>query len=254
VSIIQSIILGIVQGIGEFLPISSSAHLIVFPWLFGWQEHSLAFDVALHAGTLFAVVAYFWRDWLGIIKGRLLWCIIVASVPGAIIGKLLEEKAETVFRSPALIACAMFGFAAILYLIDRFSWKTRTLKSVNFFDSIVIGISQAFAIIPGVSRSGITMATGIGLRFDRQAAARFSFLLSAPIIFGATVLKIKDITAMASGESRVSLFVGFIVSAVTGFLSIRYLLNYLKKHSFTAFVIYRIIFSLVIFSVMFARR
>ena len=253
-SIIQSIILGIVQGVGEFLPISSSAHLIAVPWLLGWQEHSLAFDVALHAGTLVAVLAYFWRDWLGIIRSKFLWYIVVASVPGAVIGKLLEEKAETVFRSPALIACAMGVFAVIFYFIDRFSWKTRTLKSINFFDSLLIGISQALAIIPGVSRSGVTMATGIGLRFDREAAARFSFLLSAPIIFGATVLKLKDIGAIASGENGLSLFIGFIVSAVTGFISIGFLLRYLRRHSFTAFVVYRLIFSLVIFSVLFLRK
>lgn len=252
--LIQSIILGIVQGIGEFLPISSSAHLIVVPWLFGWQEHSLAFDVALHAGTLFAVVVYFWRDWLGIIKGKFLWYIVVASIPGAIIGKLFEDKAETVFRSPILIACTMGVFAVILYLIDRFSWKTRSLKTVNYFDSLIIGISQALAIIPGISRSGITMASGMGLRFDREAAARFSFLISAPIIFGATVLKFKDISAIASGENGLSLLVGFMVSAVTGFLSIHLLLGYLKRHSFKAFVIYRIIFSLIIFSVFFARK
>ncbi|MDD5073257.1 MAG: undecaprenyl-diphosphate phosphatase [Candidatus Omnitrophica bacterium] len=252
--IVQSIVLGIVQGVGEFLPVSSSAHLIVVPWLFGWQEHSLAFDVALHAGTLVAVLAYFWRDWFGIIRGRFLWYIAVASVPGAVIGKLLEEKAETVFRSPALIACAMGIFAVIFYFIDRYSRKTRTLKSLNFLDSLLIGISQALAIVPGVSRSGVTMATGIGLKFDREAAARFSFLLSAPIILGATVLKLKDIGALASGENGLSLFAGFIVSAATGFLSIRFLLNYLKRHSFTAFVIYRLVFSLVIFLFIFARR
>ena len=252
--VVQSIVLGIVQGVGEFLPVSSSAHLIVVPWLLGWQEHSLAFDVALHAGTLVAVLAYFWRDWLGIIKGRFLWYIAVASVPGAVIGKLLEEKAETVFRSPLLIACAMSVFAVIFYFIDRYSRKTRTLKSLNFFDSVLIGISQALAIIPGVSRSGVTMATGIGLKFDREAAARFSFLLSAPIILGATVLKLEDIGTLASGENGLSLFAGFIVSAVTGFMSIGFLLRYLKKHSFTAFVVYRIIFSLVIFLFIFVRR
>ncbi len=252
--IIQSVILGIVQGVGEFLPISSSAHLIAVPWLLGWQAHSLAFDVALHAGTLVAVLAYFWKDWLGIIKGRLLWYIIVASVPGAVIGKLLEEKAETVFRSPLLIACAMSAFAVVFYFIDMSSRKTRTLKSLNFLDSVLIGISQALAIIPGVSRSGVTMATGIGLKFDREAAARFSFLLSAPIILGATVLKFKDIGTLASGQNGLSLFIGFIVSAVTGFISIGFLLRYLRKHSFTAFVVYRIIFSMVIFLVLFLRK
>lgn len=251
---IQSIILGIVQGVGEFLPVSSSAHLIIVPWFLGWKEHSLAFDVALHAGTLLAVVTYFWRDWLGIIRSRFLWYIVVASVPGAIIGKLFEEKAETVFRSPLLIASAMGLFAAILFLVDRFRDKRRSLKSLNFLDSILIGISQALAIIPGVSRSGATMAAGIGLKFDREAAARFSFLISAPIIFGATALKLGDITALASGDNGFSIFTGFTASAVTGFLSIRFLLGYLKRHSFTVFVVYRIIFSLVVFLLVFIRR
>ncbi len=253
-SLIQSIILGIVQGVGEFLPISSSAHLIAVPWLLGWQEHSLAFDVALHAGTLLAVVAYFWKDWLGIIKSKFLWYIVVASIPGAIIGKLLEAKAEAAFRSPLLIACMMSVFAVVFYLVDRFSWKTRDLKTLSYFDSLVIGISQAFAIIPGVSRSGITMAGGMGLRFNREAAARFSFLISAPIIFGAVVLKLKDISAIASGGNGLSLLAGFLVSAATGLMSIHFLLSYLKKHSFTAFVVYRLIFSLVIFSVFFLRK
>ena len=148
----------------------------------------------------------------------------------------------------------MSVFAVVFYLVDRFSWKTRDLKTLSYFDSLVIGISQAFAIIPGVSRSGITMAGGMGLRFNREAAARFSFLISAPIIFGAVVLKLKDISAIASGGNGLSLLAGFLVSAATGLMSIHFLLSYLKKHSFTAFVVYRLIFSLVIFSVFFLRK
>ncbi|MFA5163999.1 MAG: undecaprenyl-diphosphate phosphatase [Candidatus Omnitrophota bacterium] len=253
-NLFQAVVLGLVQGLGEFLPISSSAHLIIFPWFFGWQEHSLSFDVALHAGTLFAVVAYFWKDWLGIIKSRMLWYIAAASVPGALIGKLLESKAEAAFRSPLLIALAMSVFAALFYVIDRFVWKSRSLKSLNLLDAIIIGLSQALAIIPGVSRSGITMASGMGLKFDRESAAKFSFMLSAPIIFGAVLLKFKDIGGMASEGQGIPLLAGFLVSAVTGFLAIKGLLGFVKKHSFNVFIIYRFVFSAVILAVFLLRR
>lgn len=253
-SLFQAVVLGLVQGLGEFLPISSSAHLIVFPWLFGWQEHSLSFDVALHAGTLFAVIAYFWKDWLGIIKSRMIWYIAVASVPGALIGKLLESKAETAFRSPLLIALTMSVFAALFYVIDRFVWKSRSLKSLNLPDAVIIGLSQALAIIPGVSRSGITMASGMGLKFDRESAAKFSFMLSAPIILGAVLLKSEEIRNMAADGQGIPLLAGFLVSAVSGFLAIKGLLGFVKKHSFNVFIIYRFVFSVVILAVFLLRR
>lgn len=267
---LQSIVLGLVQGLGEFLPISSSGHLILIPWLFGWDEHSLSFDVMLHAGTLLAVVVYFWREWLLLIKEGFLsikerkmsgpperglfWYIVIASVPGAIIGKLLEEKAETAFRSPLIVASALGAFAIIFYLIDRFSARKRNLQSLGPVDSIAIGISQAAAIIPGVSRSGATIACGLGMGLDRESSAKFSFLLSAPIIFGATVLKLGDIGKMAAADGWMPLLLGFSVSAATGFLAIRYLLNYIKKHTFNIFVVYRILFSLMILSIFFTRR
>lgn len=263
-NLIQSVVLGVIQGLGEFLPISSSGHLIVIPWLLGWQEHTLSFDVMLHAGTLFAVIIYFWKDWVVLIREgllsikerafkavperRLFWYIVIASIPGAIIGKLLEEKAQTLFRSPLLIASTMGGFAIIFYLIDRFSRKRKDLEALNLTDSILIGISQALAIIPGISRSGITIACGLGLNLDRRSSAKFSFLLSAPIIFGATLLKIKDIFNLA-GQQSVPLLLGFIVSAVTGFLAIHYLLSYVKRHTFNLFVVYRLIFSIIILAV-----
>ncbi|HOX09191.1 MAG TPA: undecaprenyl-diphosphate phosphatase [Candidatus Omnitrophota bacterium] len=253
-NLFQAVVLGLVQGLGEFLPISSSAHLIVFPWLFGWPEHSLSFDVALHAGTLFAVMAYFWKDWLGIIKSRMIWYIAVASVPGALVGKLLESKAETAFRSPMLIAFTMSAFAALFYLIDRFVWKSRSLKSLNLLDAVIIGLSQALAIIPGVSRSGITMASGLGLKFDRESAAKFSFMLSAPIILGAVLLKLGEIGDIASNGQGLQVFTGFAVSAVTGFLAIKGLLGFVKKHSFSVFIIYRFVFSAVILAVFLLRK
>lgn len=268
--IVQSIVLGVVQGLGEFLPISSSGHLIVIPWLLGWREHTLSFDVMLHAGTLFAVVVYFWKDWMTLIKEgilslkektlkgvpqrKLFWFIVIASIPGAIIGKLLEDKAETIFRSPFLIAGTIGGFAIIFYLIDRFGRKTRNLQALNLKDSILIGLSQALAIVPGISRSGITIACGLGLKLDRESSAKFSFLLATPIIFGATVIKLRDIFILTNGQQNISLLLGFIISAVTGFLAIHYLLGYVRRHTFNLFVIYRIIFSLTIFAAFLFRR
>lgn len=269
-SYLQSIVLGLVQGLGEFLPISSSGHLILFPWLFGWKEHSLSFDVMLHAGTLFAVALYFWREWLVLLKEgflslkerklsgpperRLFWYIVIASVPGAVIGKLLEEKAEEAFRAPLIVASALGVFAMIFYLIDRFSGRKRNLQSLGLIDSVAIGISQAVAIIPGVSRSGATIACGLGVGLDREASTKFSFLLSAPIIFGATVLKLGDITRMAGADGGLSLLLGFLTSAVTGLVAIHYLLSYVRKHTFNIFIVYRILFSLTIFSVFFIRK
>ncbi|HRZ67577.1 MAG TPA: undecaprenyl-diphosphate phosphatase, partial [Candidatus Omnitrophota bacterium] len=196
----------------------------------------------------------FWKDWVVIIKSRMLWYIAVASVPGALIGKLLEAKAETAFRSPLLIALTMSVFAALFYAIDRFVWKSRSLRSLNLLDSVIIGLSQALAIIPGVSRSGITMASGMGLKFDRESAAKFSFMLSAPIILGAVLLKLKDIGDIASGGQEMPLLAGFLVSAVTGFLAIKGLLGFVKKHSFNAFIVYRFVFSAVILAVFLLRR
>lgn len=267
---LQSIVLGVVQGLGEFLPISSSGHLILIPWLFGWEEHSLSFDVMLHAGTLFSVVVYFWKEWLTLLKEgflsikerkmsgpperRVFWYIVIASVPGAIIGKLLEEKAEEAFRAPLLVASALGVFAIIFYLIDRFSGRKRNLQSLGLVDSLAVGISQAAAIIPGVSRSGATIACGLGMGLDRESSAKFSFLLSAPIIFGATILKLGDIAKMAGADGGPSLLLGFFASAVTGFMAIRYLLSYVKKHTFNIFIVYRILFSLTIFSIFFMRK
>ena len=195
----QAIVLGLVQGMGEFLPISSSAHLVLIPWICNWPDPGLTFDIALHVGTLVSVVAYFWRDWLQLVRGglkgfttpegKLFWFIVAASIPGAGIGFLLEHKAETVFRSPALIAVMLIVMGILLLLADRKGAKVTGLIGIRFATSFCIGISQALAIIPGVSRSGITMTTGLFAGLTREATARFSFLLSAPIIFGAAIIK-----------------------------------------------------------------
>jgi undecaprenyl-diphosphatase len=199
-TILQAVILGLAQGLGEFLPISSSAHLVLIPWLLRWTDPGLTFDVALHVGTLVAVVLYFWKDWWQLIikgftdvrsvKGRLFWYLVVATVPGAIAGFLLEKKAETLFRSPLLIAIMLILMGIFLYWSDHRSSKNMEMNNITFRTSLLIGISQALAIIPGVSRSGITMSTGLLMGLTREGAARFSFLLSTPIIFGAAVVKL----------------------------------------------------------------
>lgn len=267
--ILQAIVLGLVQGLGEFLPISSSAHLVVTPWLFGWQDQGLGFDVALHWGTLLAVIAYFRNDIINLIKGfwhslwpstrnfsdniwqRMSWLLVIASIPGALIGKLLEDKAETIFRNPLLIAITMSVFGLILLLVDRYSKKQKDLGHITKTHALVVGLSQAFAIIPGVSRSGSTMTAGLALGFKREDAAKFSFLMSVPIIFGAGLLKAGEFTRDVSIEA---LTAGFFAAAISGFLSIKYLLQYIARHDFKIFVWYRWVFALTIIIVYLARK
>lgn len=250
----QAFILGMVQGLGEFLPISSSAHLILAPWLFSWPDQGLAFDVALHWGTLIAVITYFYKDiWL-LIKGffhslrkstrdfqnniyqKLSWLLILASIPGAVIGKLLESRVETSFRNPILIAVTLSLVGLILWLADRYGAKLKTLAHISWINALLIGISQAAAIIPGVSRSGATMTTGLLQGFSRQDAAKFSFLMSIPIILGAGLFKLPEIAQI---ENHAQLAVGFISSTVFGFLAIKYMLKYIANRSFAIFTWYR---------------
>lgn len=262
-------ILGMVQGLGEFLPISSSAHLIIAPWLFNWDNPGLGFDVVLHLGTLLAVLVYFKNDVVLLAKGfwhslfkstrdlrnniyqKLSWLLILASVPGAIIGKLLEEKAETVFRNPLLIACTLSIFGFVILLIDYFGKKMKNLDRVTWQDAVLVGLSQALAIIPGVSRSGSTMSMGLFLGLKREDAARFSFLMSIPIIFGAGLLKAKD--AFSGGANLSDVVIGFVSASVFGFLSIKYLLRYLARHDFKIFVWYRLILAGLVLAVAYLR-
>lgn len=267
-TIFQSAVLGLVQGLGEFLPISSSAHLIITPWLFGWKDPGLGFDVALHWGTLVAVLVYFRRDFLQLIKAffaslnkktrdfknniyqKLSWLLIIATIPGAVLGKLLESKAEDAFRSPLLIAATMSLFGLLLWVVDKMSKHEKNLDRMTWKDSLIIGISQAAALVPGVSRSGATITAGRFLNLKRQDAARFSFLMSAPIIFGAGLAKIKE---FHNGVTNMELAVGFLVSAIVGFLAIKFLLRLLAKTDFRIFIIYRFIFSLVILTVIYLK-
>lgn len=247
-AILQAVILGLAQGLGEFLPISSSAHLVLIPWLLRWTDPGLTFDVALHVGTLVAVVIYFWKDWWQLIikgftdvrseKGRLFWYLVAASVPGALIGYLLEDKAETIFRSPILIALMLIVMGIFLYWADRRSAKKIEIDNITFGTSLFIGISQALAIIPGVSRSGITMTAGLLMGLNREGAARFSFLLSTPIIFGAAMVKLPGVVSDPSAITG-DFMIGMLVSCMTGIASIGFLLRYVQTKNFLPFVWYR---------------
>jgi undecaprenyl-diphosphatase len=255
-STLQAAILGLVQGLGEFLPISSSAHLVLIPWLFQWKDPGLTFDIALHIGTLIAVAIYFWKDWLRLVtkgltdvrstEGRLFWYLVAATIPGAIVGFLLEKKAETIFREPILIAAMLILLGVILYWADRKSAKNIEMNRITLKTSLFIGLSQALAIIPGVSRSGITMTMGLLMGLTREGAVRFSFLLSAPIIFGAALVKLPYLISNPS-EITTNFIVGILVSFVTGILSIGFLLRYVQTKNFLPFAWYRFILgSLVI--------
>jgi undecaprenyl-diphosphatase len=250
--------LGIVQGLGEFLPISSSAHLIITPWLFGWHQEaligSLTYDVALHMGTLLALAGFFWRDWLQLLRnalrpqtedGRLFWLLVIASLPGAAIGFVLSQFAEDFFRDKYLvIAGALAIMGGVLYYADRIAPQRDDLSGITWFKALLIGLAQSFAFIPGVSRSGSTMTMGRALGLKRETAARFSFLMALPITFGAGVLELRhlDVVALQSAPFWLGIGMSFLV----GVLAIGFLLRYLRSNSFLPFVVYRIALAAVI--------
>ncbi len=260
----QAIILAIVQGLTEFFPVSSSAHLIVIPEFLRWNDGGLVFDVALHVGTLAAIVIYFFRDWVQVIaKGLgfsyagsrpdensrfLLWYLVVGTIPGAIAGWKWDKYAEHAWRSPYIIGTAAILVAIYMAIADRTSERKTGLDQMTWFDVIVIGISQAFAIIPGVSRSGSTIATARFCHMDREASARFSFLLSAPLIAGAAAKKFLDVHKEGGlpPEMRLPYAAGILVSGIVGILVIAFFLRYLRRNSLAAFVWYRIIFGIIV--------
>lgn len=250
----QSIILGIVQGLGEFLPISSSGHLVVVPWILGFQDPGLSFDVALHLGTLLALTVYFWKDWWNILKGsyrpsknptqfRFLLYLVIATIPGALVGLFLDDIIEVHLRHPLLVAANMSLLGVILLISELRGTKQKKLGDVSLLDSVLIGVAQCLALVSGVSRAGITMTTGLLRGLDRVTAARFSFLIAAPITLGACILKVPDLVSQGvTGE----IVVGVIVSAVVGFLSIKFLLQFVATHSYKVFVYYRFGFTIVV--------
>jgi undecaprenyl-diphosphatase len=261
-TVFQAVVLGLVQGLAEFLPISSSAHLVLVPWVFRWPDPGLAFDVALHVGTLVAVLWYFRDEWVRLTQSafallrtrrvdteekRRLLQIVVATIPAAIGGLLLEDYAESTFRSPTLIAITLMVMGVVLWAADRYAPRDRPLGSMTLRDAVLIGLAQVFALVPGVSRSGSTMTAGRALRLDRQAAAMFSFLMSMPITAAAAVLKVP---ALLRSDDLTMLVVGILASAASGWLAIAVLLRYPSKHSFGVFALYRLALGALILAIV----
>lgn len=269
--IIQAIILGIVQGLTEFVPISSSAHLVLVPWAFGWDRAGLFFDTMLHWGTLLAVLTYFRHDWIGIMRGfwrsltvrgpwrnapggrladpdsRLAWGIILGTVPATLLGLLLNDFFERLFETPMAVAGFLLVTAALLVLGERLGRRVRELSSLNIPDALVIGLAQAVAIAPGISRSGATIAAGLARGLTREAAARFSFLLATPAILGAGLLQLLEV--LVTGENAVPwpvVLAGFLAAAISAYLCIKFLLAYLRRGRLYVFAIYCVVVGSVV--------
>ncbi len=258
----QAVILAVVQGLAEFLPISSTAHLILFPWLLGWKDPGLTFDVALHVGTLVAVAVYFRREWirmgeaaLGLSAGtdaarterRLLWFLVAGTIPGGIAGFLLEHAAEEKFRQPWLISLSLIVVGLLMWAGDRTEGHEKSIERTSLADALWIGLAQAFAVVPGVSRSGSTMTAGLFRGMSRESSARFSFLLATPLIAGAALFKGFELrhTGLAP-EMRLPFFAGIVVSGLVGYLVVAFLLRYLAHRTFKIFVIYRLVLGVVV--------
>jgi undecaprenyl-diphosphatase len=269
-NIFTAAIFGIIQGATEFLPVSSSAHLALAHYFFGAEEAGLTFDVALHLGTLLAILIYFRSDFweigkavLGLnrereeekrLRGMALY-ICLATIPGVVAGLLLGEAAEKYFRHPALVAAVLAGAGLLLLLADQAGKRVRDFGKISMIDALLIGLSQACAIIPGVSRSGATITCALALGLTRQAAIRFSFLLSAPIIFGAGIYKLPEIIAQGLNGGQGALFAtGFLASALSGYLFISFLMQYIRARSFAIFAYYRFLLAAVVFIALFLQR
>ena len=262
-TLFQALVLGVLQGVSEFLPISSSAHLALAPWLFGWPEPGLSFDVALHVGTLVAVLGYFRAEWIKLARAALeivrtrkietveqkrALFLVLATIPGAIDGLLLEQYAESVFRAPWLIATALMVMGVVLWVVDRAAAETRPLAEMTGRDALLIGLAQVAALIPGVSRSGSTMTAGRALRLDRESAATFSFLMSMPIIAAAALLKVPHL--LQDRSLAMPLLVGVLASAVSGWFAIGALLRYLTRRSFGVFAVYRLVLGAIVLALV----
>jgi undecaprenyl-diphosphatase len=266
VTVFQALVLGVLQGLAEFLPISSSAHLTLAPWLFHWRDPGLAFDVALHFGTLIAVVWYFRHQWITLIgavasiiahrrveteQERRAVYLIIATIPGAIAGLALEKYAESTFRDPKLVATVLIIMGVVLWWIDKRSARDRPLESITWVDALLIGLAQMFAIIPGVSRSGSTITAGRALRLTREGAAIFSFLMSMPIIAAASLLKLPHVLKTEGIDAQ--LVVGVLASAVSGWLAISVLLRFVVRRSYGIFAVYRVVVGLIVLAIAFTR-
>ncbi|MCL6647806.1 MAG: undecaprenyl-diphosphatase UppP [Chloroflexi bacterium] len=268
--LLQAAALGILQGLTEFLPISSSGHLVLAHTLLGWQtENDLTFDVALHLGTLAAVLTYFAREIFQLVVAtvrsllrrsfadplaRLGLCLIVGTLPGVVAGVLLESAAERAFRDPRLVALMLLLFSGVMWLAERLASQKRSLVSLRLMDALVVGAAQAVALVPGVSRSGITISAGLVRGIARADAARFSFLLAAPITAGAAVLQLTKLALSGIASEMVLPFlVGIVSSAIVGFLCIVFLLRFLSRFSLRVFIAYRVLLALIVLVIAWPR-
>jgi undecaprenyl-diphosphatase len=268
-TLFHAIIMAVVQGLTEFLPVSSTAHLVLFPWLFHWPEPGMAFDVALHAGTLAAILLYFLRTWIELtLNGlgvyypasasgetvaqnrRLFWLLVIGTIPAALIGYKFEHVIEDALRKPIPIGWAMIVVGVLMWFADRAANLKRTMSQITLFDSLFVGVGQAIALFPGVSRSGITIAAGLARNFTREASARFSFLLATPVIAGAAAKELPKLIHMQrAGQldlSMSTLLISIAVSAIVGYAVIAFFLRYLQTRTLNIFIAYRIVFGIVI--------
>ena len=270
--LLQVIVLAVVQGLTEFLPISSTAHLYLTSWLFGWQLEGLDFDIALHIGTLLAVLLYFAGDWVQIIaqgfgvrmKGdeeikhnhMLLWLLAIGTVPVGIAGLLFNKQAESTWRNPFVIGGMLIAVGVLMYLAENAGRRQRDLSSIDLADAVTIGVAQALAVVPGTSRSGITISAGLFRNMTRESAARFSFLLSTPAIAAAAGKALYDMHKKGGlhGVMNSDFLVGVAVSAITGCLVISWFLHYLRRGGLRPFVYYRIVFGIIVLALAFIRR
>ncbi len=262
--IYQVVVLAIVQALTEFLPISSTAHLVLIPWLFGWKDGGLTFDVALHAGTLVAVIIYFFQDWVQIIAqgfglhfGRdpdlkqnrnLLWLLAIASIPIGIVGYLFDKQADTTWRQPYVIGTMLIVVGIVMWIAEKRRIGSKSMSTIQMSDGIAVGLAQAVAVIPGTSRSGATISAGLFRNMNRETAARFSFLLSTPAIAAAVAKKFWDVHKEGGipADMKVPIVVGIAVSGVLGAIVIAFFLRYLRRSSLMPFVWYRIVFGIIV--------
>lgn len=261
-TIFQATVLGIIQGLTEFLPISSSAHLNIMPWLFNWSEIPESFDIALHFGTLLAICIYFFKDWIDLIiggykkaikkedsvNGRIFWYIVISTIPTGILSIILEKFSDKYLPGMAPIGVALIVMGILLYLVDKKQPSEVSYENITFKQGFLVGLSQAFAAaFPGVSRSGITMTVARLFKIDRESAAKYSFLLSTPVVLAAVILKLNEFVF------NIPFVIGVISSFISGILVIKFLMSFLKKGSFKIFAIYRLVLGLIILGVIFIR-
>ena len=270
-TLLQAVVLAAVQGFTELLPISSSGHLFAISWLLGWPDQGLAFDIALHIGTLAAVIIYFFRDWVQLFamgfgadyapdpdlarNRKLLWILAAATVPVGIAGLAFKSAAETTLRNPWIIGTMLIAVGVLMAIGERVGKRTKSIGAVSVADAMAIGISQCLAIVPGTSRSGITMTTGLFRNLDRPTAARFSFLLSTPAVAAAGLKSIYDgVKEQGAGSIlQPELAIGILVSGIVGWLVIRFLMRFLVRHGLAPFIWYRIGFGILLIALAFFR-